>query len=192
MEFNQARIGRTVSSEARVQKKEQTWAHTPQKPGAAYKSGFIKETEHGCVLRNLFQGTGSCDCRAGEQAGNFLSLGIHETNASIYPNFIEYLVAPHSNSCSFKCGLQSPLKPYSMIGTNTLWEAVQRIVSYFKAFFFNCCIAYVRLCCFPFSLIVNWEVSLFCGIIQIINWLWSQCNWGSTEIWHSLVLKVFI
>lgn len=120
-----------------------------------------------------------------------LSLGIHEANASICPNFREYLVAPHSNSCSFECELQSPLKPYSTIGTNTLWEAVQRGVSYFKAFF---SIVVLRMSEIAISLspwFLSWEVSLFCGIIQTINWLWSQCNGGRTEIWNSLVLKAF-
>ena len=78
-----------------------------------------------------------------------LPLGIHEANASLYPNFIEYLVAPHSNSCSIECGLQSPSKPYSVIGTNILWEAVQKTVSYFKAFF---SIVALRMSVFAISL----------------------------------------
>lgn len=42
-------------------RKKPPGAYVPQKPGAAYESGFFKETEHVYVLRHPVQGTSLCD-----------------------------------------------------------------------------------------------------------------------------------
>ena len=63
------------------------------------------------------------------------ALSIHEAKISTYPHIIEYLDAPHSNSCSFESELQNPIKSYSRYEQNTLSEPVQWTISYFKAIF---------------------------------------------------------
>lgn len=126
-----------------------------------------------------------------------LSLDIHEANVSIYPNFIEYLVAPHSNSCSFECELQSPFKLCSMVGIKYTLGSCSDDCILFQSHLFNCCMFFFfflpilefAISLSPWSSADSWAHSM--GVSKPINWLWSQHNWGRTQMWQRLVFRHF-